>query len=217
MGQKMPEIAGFHCEIDRHDGTGQPLLLLHGAGQDETCWGDLAEKIAPHSPVFRVRGNIIWEGKFAFFRRQPDRSLDMRDLARSAEEIAFLLTELHADYGHRKPVMLGYSNGAICATAVMRDFPLASAGAILFRPVAFPQETFFTLNPSYPVLIISGETDSRRKPDDGVQLANQLNISSANAIACHTLNCGHGWDAEGRDVAIARQWFAQHFELFNCD
>ncbi|WP_321384873.1 hypothetical protein [Rhizobium sp.] len=208
----MPKIAGFHCEIDRHDGVGQPLVLLHGSGQDETCWGDIAEKIAPHSPAFRVRGNIIWEGKFAFFRRKPDRSLDMQDLARSVEEIAFLLTELHALCGNRKPIMLGYSNGAICATAVMRDFPLASAGSILLRPVPLPQETVFALSPSYPVLIISGETDSRRKPDDGARLADQLNVAETNDVTCHTLNCGHGWDTEGRDVAIARQWFAQRFE-----
>ncbi|HBF32298.1 MAG TPA: hypothetical protein DDW73_22175 [Rhizobium sp.] len=136
----------------------------------------------------------------------------MQDLARSVEEIAFLLTELHALCGNRKPIMLGYSNGAICATAVMRDFPLASAGSILLRPVPLPQETVFALSPSYPVLIISGETDSRRKPDDGARLADQLNVAETNDVTCHTLNCGHGWDTEGRDVAIARQWFAQRFE-----
>ncbi|HLP68651.1 MAG TPA: alpha/beta hydrolase [Rhizobium sp.] len=131
----MPEIAGFYCEIDNPDASGVPLLLLHGSGQDENAWSGIAQDIAPDTPLIRLRGNIVWEGKYAFFRRKPDRGLDQADLARSVGELAFLIEQLTGMLGQRKPVLAGYSNGAIACAALARDAGQLTRGAILTRPV----------------------------------------------------------------------------------
>ncbi|MCF1468600.1 hypothetical protein FS764_16970 [Agrobacterium vitis] len=207
-GLAMPKISGFWCEIDHIEKSGPPLVLLHGSGQDETCWGDNVAKIAPTSPIVRVRGNIVWEGKYAFFRRRPDRSLDMPDLTRSATEISFLIETVTQQFGGRRPILLGYSNGAIVAAAAIRDHAPTIEGAILLRGLSPDPDTPFLQTITCPVLILSGETDSRRHPQDGTRLAAQLTAAGADT-AYHLLPCGHGWDPEGQDGMIIKDWLAK--------
>lgn len=201
----MPEIAGFYCEIDNPHASGVPLLLLHGSGQDENAWSGIAHDIAADSPLIRLRGNFVWEGKYAFFRRKPDRGLDQVDLARSVGELAFLIEQVTGMLGQRKPVLAGYSNGAIASAAVARDAGHLTRGAILMRPQSPEPADPFPSMAGYPVLILSGATDSRRAPQDGETLARQFREAGAE-VTHHLLPCGHGWDENGRDVAISRQW-----------
>ncbi|MFC3164458.1 hypothetical protein [Ciceribacter thiooxidans] len=84
-------------------------------------WSGIAQDIAPDAPLIHLRGNIVWEGKYAFFRRKPDRGRDQADLARSVGELAFLIEQLTGTLGQRKPVLAGYSNGAIACAALARD------------------------------------------------------------------------------------------------
>lgn len=205
----MPKIAGFYCEIDNQDASGTPLLLLHGSGQDESAWNGIAENIAPDAPRIRLRGNIVWEGKYAFFRRNPDRSLDQADLARAAEELALLIETLMTTTGFRRPVLAGYSNGAIVAAAfLVGDARHLTTGAILMRALSPGLESHFPSLSGYPVLILTGADDSRRAPEDGAFLARQLEVAGAD-VTHHILPCGHGWDENGGDVALSRQWL-QH-------
>ncbi|MHB0953729.1 MAG: alpha/beta hydrolase [Allorhizobium sp.] len=201
----MPEIAGFYCEIDNPCASGLPLLLLHGSGQDENAWSGIAQDIAPSSPLIRLRGNIAWEGKYAFFRRKPDRGLDQADLARSVGELAFLVEQLTGMLRARKPVLAGYSNGAIVCAALARDAGHLTRGAILMRALSPEPAVPFPSLAGYPVLILSGATDSRRAPQDGETLAQQFREAGAE-VTYNLLPCGHGWDENGRDVAISRQW-----------
>jgi phospholipase/carboxylesterase len=48
-----------------------PLVLLHGSGGNEHELVRLAAGVAPWSSILAVRG-----GRFAFFHRFPDRSID---------------------------------------------------------------------------------------------------------------------------------------------
>ncbi|WP_429930453.1 alpha/beta hydrolase [Agrobacterium vitis] len=204
----MSKISGFHCEIDGPDETGSPIVMLHGSGQDETCWGDIPARIGPGSPIVRVRGNIIWEGKYAFFRRKPDRTLDLADLARSASEISLLLESLTQRFTERKPILIGYSNGAILSAAVLRDFPDLIDGAILLRGLSSAPASPFPRSVTCPVLVISGETDSRRTPQDGAILASQL-VAAGAPTSYHLLPCGHGWDPQERDLVLMQDWLCQ--------
>jgi len=201
----LPEIAGFYCEIDNPDASGVPLLLLHGSGQDENAWSGIAQDIALDAPLIRVRGNIVWEGKYAFFRRKPDRGLDQADLARSVGELTFLVEQLTGMFGARKPVLAGYSNGAIVCAALARDAGHLTRGAILMRAMSPEPAVPFPSMAGYPVLILSGATDNRRAPQDGETLARQFREAGAD-VTHHLLPCGHGWDENGRDVATSRQW-----------
>ncbi|MBR0555107.1 hypothetical protein J5J10_05375 [Ciceribacter sp. L1K23] len=201
----MPKIAGFYCEIDNPDGHGLPLVFLHGSGQDETVWGDRAECLGPDSPRIRLRGKVDWEDRYAFFRRRPDRSLDPEDLARSVAELAVFLENLAALLPDRPPVMVGYSNGAIASAALAIKKPEATRGAILMRPLSPAPGTDFAGLGGYRLLLLSATADERRNPADAALLAAQLRAAGAE-VEHHDLPCGHGFDEEGRDIDLARQW-----------
>jgi phospholipase/carboxylesterase len=166
-----------------------PVVLLHGSGQDENTLLSFAGTACPGHTVISVRGRIAWEEGYAFFRRNPDRTLDETDLKHAAAAIRRLLEGLNDAYSE-PPILLGYSNGAIAATATVLDAPDLSAGAILLRPLSpFPGRVFPPLN-KYPVLLVSGEGDARRNPSDGPSLASQFTSAEA-ATSLLVLPAGH--------------------------
>jgi phospholipase/carboxylesterase len=167
-----------------------PVVVLHGSGQNENTLLRFARAACPGHTVIAVRGRIAWEEGFAFFRRNPDRSLDQTDLAHGAAAIQRLLEGLQDEYSE-PPILLGYSNGAIAAAAAILEAPDLSAGAILLRPLSpFPERVFPPLD-GYPVLLVSGEGDTRRNPSDGPTLARQFNFAGA-ATSLVVLPGGHG-------------------------
>lgn len=153
---------------------GQPcapvVVLLHGSGQDETSLLAFARGACPGHEVVGVRGRIPWEGGFAFFRRHPDRALDDGDLRLGAEALRRLLRRLHHDRGQR-PVLLGYSNGAIVSAAVLALDPGQVRASILLRPLAPHPDRDFPPLDGHPVLLVSAAFDRRRDPGDGPRLA----------------------------------------------
>lgn len=204
----MPKIAGFHCEIDNPDAPGTPLVLLHGSGQDETALQELGGHVSTGAPTVRLRGSVAWEGGFAFFRRNPDRSLDLADLKHQVDKLAVLLENLGSLFAGRLPVLVGYSNGAIAAAALVRHRPELTAGAILLRSLSPDPSSAFPPLPDYPVLILTGATDNRRAPGDGAILAAQFHQAGA-TVEHHVLPCGHEWQASGAEFAIIAAWL-QH-------
>ncbi len=73
------------------------------------------------------------------------------------------------------------------------------------RALSLEPDVPFPSMAGYPILILTGATDSRRAPQDGETLARQFHEAGAE-VTHHLLRCGHGWDENGRDVAISRQW-----------
>jgi phospholipase/carboxylesterase len=185
-----------------HDSADSPhVVLLHGSGQDENTLLAFTRTACPGSTITALRGRIPWEEGYAFFRRGPDRTLDEADLTDGAAAVQRLLGRLQ-QAGHRPPLLLGYSNGAIAAAgAVIGDRQL-SAGAILLRPLSpFPARSFPRLD-GYPVLLVSGDADSRRDLDDGPSLAKQFKSAGA-AADLITLPSGHDLTTADEDAVSA--------------
>ena len=64
----------------------------------------------------------------------------------------------------RRPIAIGFSNGAIIVAVLLLAHPGLLAGAILFCPLSlFSHDLPHRLDRT-PVLIIDGEKDSRRSP-----------------------------------------------------
>jgi phospholipase/carboxylesterase len=157
----------LHYVIRRAGSSRRPLVFLHGSGQDETSLEVLADRIAPDHPAILPRGAAIWEDGYAFFRRHPDRSLDLGDLAQQRAAFQIFLAGLkRARSLARRPVLIGYSNGAIMAESLLRASPSTFAGTALIRPLSPDLQEEIQDLAAIPVLILAAAKDERRARDD---------------------------------------------------
>jgi len=204
----MTQVAGFHVVRSGGSTPGlAPVVLLHGSGASEGALAGFGHRVAPGRGRILVRGRMPWEDGYAFFRRNPDRTLDRADLAARCAELCDLLRHLAAS-GGRPPLLVGFSNGAIMAAAALLAAPALSSGAVLLRPLTpRPGERFPALD-GYPVLLLGGATDARRHPADFPTLAGQFRQAGAR-VAARVLPTGHGLDEAGADGRLTRAWLAR--------
>jgi phospholipase/carboxylesterase len=197
----MPDPIHAHCFRPGTETIGAPLVLLHGSGGNEFDLMPLAAELAPEAASLGMRGSVAIEEGYAFFHRFPDRRVDEADIAARAPVLAEFIKASGARYNFaRRPVAIGFSNGAIMAAALLLAHPDLLAGAILFRPLSpFTHDIPHRLD-STPVLIIDGEKDSRRSPGDGLRLAERL-VRAGASVSHHVLPVGHAMTAEDRRLA----------------
>jgi phospholipase/carboxylesterase len=164
----------------------------------------LASELAPKAAKLGMRGTVAIEEGYAFFHRFPDRRVDEADIEAKTPVLAEFIEAICARYNFaRRPIAIGFSNGAIMAAALLLAHPGLLAGAILFRPLSpFTHDLPRRLD-STPVLITDGEKDSRRLPGDGLRLAERLVLAGA-LVTHHVLPVGHSIAAE--DKRIASEW-----------
>ncbi|HEY0425891.1 MAG TPA: hypothetical protein VGC82_21415, partial [Rhodopila sp.] len=164
----------------------------------------LASELAPKAAKLGLRGTVAIEEGYAFFHSFPDHRVDEADIEAKAPVLAEFIEASCARHNFaRRPVAVGFSNGAIMAAALLLAHPDLLAGAILFRPLSpFTYDLPHRLD-STPVLIIDGAKDSRRSPGDGVRLAERL-VSAGALVTHHVLPARHSITAE--DKRIASEW-----------
>jgi phospholipase/carboxylesterase len=199
----MTEAAGFRFEqVNPASPRTPPLVLLHGSGGSEASLRAFAHSTAPDRTAFHLRGGVPWEDGYAFFRRNPDRTLDREDLDRRSSELCGFLAHLDAE-GYGRPWLVGYSNGAIVAAAAALKAPALSSGAILLRPLSPQADDDFPPLHGYPVLLLGGTADERRKPFDTPHLAEQFRRSGA-LVTERLLPTGHA--ESDLDRTLVRAW-----------
>lgn len=200
----MPESPEFHFVTGRAEHSSPPLLLLHGSGGDESSLVPLADALAPQRPYMALRGGVAWENGFAFFRRNPDRSLDHVDLDDQTDRLCnFIAAGVEQKLLAQPPVLLGFSNGAIMAASILRREPGLASAAILLRPLSPAPDAEFPPMPSLPILIISAEHDERREPGDADLMKRQFANAGAD-VSAHALPTGH--DLHQDEADIIRDW-----------
>lgn len=200
----MPESTHAYTFLAGTDTATVPLVLLHGTGGNESDLMSLADDVAPGATKICIRGTVAMEGGYAFFHRFPDRQVDEGDLAVRVAALAEFIEGSRVDHRlARRPVALGFSNGAIMAAALLFAYPELLAGAILFRPLSpFTHDPPCRLD-RMPVLIIDGAKDGRRSAGDGLRLAERLRRAGA-LVTHHVLPVGHSITAD--DGGLAREW-----------
>jgi phospholipase/carboxylesterase len=199
----------LHHTIRRAGLTARPVIFLHGSGGDETDLIDFADRVASRRPAIFLRGGLPWEHGYAFFRRHPDRSLDLADLDQRASEIGLFLSALRKGATLlRKPVLIGFSNGAIMAETLMRRFPRLIAGAVLIRPLSPALAGEAEDLAGKPLLLTAGSRDERRDPDDAARCAAVLKGLGA-SVALQFYETGHGWDEQEADDI--QSWLERYF------
>ncbi|MGW6698670.1 alpha/beta hydrolase [Nocardia sp. NPDC055049] len=197
--------ASTHAHCFHAGAVGEsPLVLLHGSHGSESDLIPVADEIAPEASKLSVRGTVSMDEGYAFFHRLPDRRVDPRDIVTRTRVLAGFIATACADYNlTRRPVAIGFSNGAIMGAALLITYPGLLAGAILFRPLAPFAHDLADRVDNTPVLIVDGAHDNRRSPGDGLQLAEQLRRAGAR-VTHQVLSVGHAITAE--DKIVAREW-----------
>jgi phospholipase/carboxylesterase len=203
----MPELQDMHYVARRSEADARPLLLLHGSGRDETDLMEIADEVAPERPCIFLRGGVEWTTGFAFFRRNPDRTLDYDDLRRQTDKVCAFI-EKAAGIGLLKqpPLLLGYSNGAIMAASVLHQRHRLVAGAVLQRPLTPAPDEAFSPMPGMPILIVAGADDDRRDPGDAVLMTQQFMECGAD-VSSHVLATGHG--LHETETAMIANWIVR--------
>ena len=166
--------------------------------------GPLIGAIDQSASQVLVRGGLAWESGFAFFARNQDRTVDLASLCHNAERLESFISQRQAALGlEKKTFLMGFSNGAIMAAALLIRRRLRLDGAILFRPLAPDLEVKESTFPKPPVLILEGMKDQRREPTDAAKLTSKFR-QAGYRVSQWATDCDHGpVDAENH---VARHW-----------
>src|SRR5271154_5800876 len=113
------------------------VLLLHGTGGDETDLVPIGKSLAPGANLLSPRGRVLENGAPRFFRRLSHGVFDVEDVKLRAAELAEFIADSSVKYHFdaARVYVLGYSNGANIAQALMLLHPGVLAGGGLLRPM----------------------------------------------------------------------------------
>lgn len=199
--------AGFQYELALPSGTADcVVVLLHGSGRDENDLLAFGRAVFHNAVLYALRGAVSWENGYAFFRRKPDRQIDVDDLKAQATRLCMFIDFVIRQTG-QTPFLVGYSNGAIMTAEVLCQNGSLARGAILLRPLSPRRQDELPSLTGFPVLLLAAKHDERRAENDARDLADQF--TSAGADVCvGMLAGGHGWAEDTADEKLSRQWLA---------
>ena len=182
------------------------LLLLHGTGGDQNDMLPLGG-LSPGAALLSPRGKVLENGMPRFFRRLAEGVFDVEDVKVRAGELADFVTAAAAHYRFdpTRVIVMGFSNGANIASAVLLLRPGVLKGAILFRamvPLA-PEASPAAPLSSTRVLISNGRIDPLVLPEETDRLARLLRQQGAD-VEVHWQPAGH--QLMPSDFAVAKTW-----------
>lgn len=201
----MRDLPFIHRIHTPDDADGSVILLLHGTGGSESDLMPLAHRIAPRATLLGLRGRSTEEGVARFFRRLSMASFDQDDIRSEAAAFAGFWEGAMAAYGldPARLTVLGYSNGANFAGAVMALHPGLIARAILIRPMLVLDPVPRADLSGVRVLTLQGARDPYGHYAPA--LNDWLTASGADLDA-RTIAAGH--EIAPEDLAAASAWMA---------
>lgn len=183
------------------------LLLLHGTGGNEADLLPLGFAIDPEASLLSPRGKVLENGAPRFFRRLAEGVFDEEDVVARANELAefvWLAAKKH-NFDTKTLTVIGYSNGANIASAMILLGVLTAHGAILYRPMVPlshpPQHPLGNLE----VFISGGRFDPIATLDQVDALGSLFRERGAK-LELRIQESGH--ELTDRDVETARDWLA---------
>lgn len=196
----LPFVHRFNVPDDPDDTT---IVLLHGSAGNEADLMPLARRIAPRATLLGVRGRSHEEGNARWFRRFNATDFDQPDIRAEAEAFAAFIEGAIASYrlDASRLILLGYSNGANFAAAVMALYPEIIRRAILLRASVVLEELPEVSLSAAQVLMLAGAQDPFGKTAPA--LADWFRACGA-AFEWRNVDAGHNIVAD--DETIARQF-----------
>lgn len=199
----MPQF--IHKFVPSRSGSDLTLLGLHGTGGDESEILRLVSAIGPEASMLSARGKSTDEGVNRFFRRLAEGVFDMRDLEAKTKELGEWLEWAKVEYGVKKLIAVGYSNGANIATSLLFMRPELLDGVIGLRGMTAYVDESAKLT-GKPVLLLTGDSDPIVPHEDVQGLADKLRAAGAD-VDHEWLATGHGLTQQ--DIMLARAWLAK--------
>lgn len=186
--------------------TDSSLVLLHGSDGHETDLLPLAGRVAPGSATIALRGAATTPLGRAFFDRRADRTIDGTRVRDRIDPVVDAIEFAEPLVGRdRRRWVIGFSNGAVMAAALVETRPHLFTAAVLIRPAPFRSGPV-PVRLSMPVLVLDARHDARRTPEDGVAVATRLRDAGA-TVQHTTLDVGHG--ITPADEEAVRTWLAR--------
>jgi predicted esterase len=182
------------------------LLLLHGTGGDEDDLLPLGQALVPEAARLSPRGKVLENGMPRFFRRLAEGVFDLDDLRRRTHELGDFVEAAGRAYGWggRRPIAVGFSNGANIAASLLLLRPGTLGGALLIRPmVPLVPETLPDLR-GVPVQVNAGQVDPLIPPGQSEALARLLTDAGA-TVQLRWIAGGHALTRE--DLETGKEWF----------
>jgi phospholipase/carboxylesterase len=179
------------------------LVMLHGTGGDETSLFQLGPMLDPDAPMLGVRGTSTEEGMNRYFRRFSEGLFDEADIQAQAANLSEFLAEAKTTYGLNELVLVGYSNGANMAAALLLLHPAPFAAAILFRATLPLMPQSLPSLHGKRILLLTGSYDSMIPLDGAKQLAEVLRECGAE-VDQRLAPVGH--ELRREDVTTAAEW-----------
>jgi predicted esterase len=182
------------------------LLLLHGTGGDENDLLPLGEALLPGAARLSPRGKVLENGMPRFFRRLAEGVFDPDDLRKRTHELADFVEAAREAYdlGERRPVAVGFSNGANVAAAMLLLRPSVLGGALLVRPmVPLVPDTLPDLR-GVSVQINAGQVDPLVPAPQSEALGTLLEKAGA-SVELRWIAGGHALTRE--DLDVGKSWF----------
>lgn len=182
------------------------LLLLHGTGGDESDLLPLGEALLPGAARLSPRGKVLENGMPRFFRRIAEGVFDLDDLRKRTDELADFVEAADKAYGlnGRRPIAVGFSNGANIAASILLLRPGTLGGALLIRPMVPLAPTTLPDLSGVAVQINAGQVDPFVPPPQSEALAKLLTDAGA-SVKLHWVAGGHALTRE--DLEAGKEWF----------
>ncbi len=133
--RELPFVHRFHHP---RNPDGSVILTLHGSGGAEADLFPLGHAVNSRATLLGVRGRATEEGIARWFRRLGPSRFDQADIRAEAEAFAAFIDGAVRGYGidPAQLTVLGHSNGANFAAAVLALHPGLIRRAVLLRPLA---------------------------------------------------------------------------------
>lgn len=156
------------------------FVLLHGTGGNEHDLVPLAKYIDPEANVLGIRGNINENGMNRFFKRFGMGKYDLDSISIEATKLYdfILLSSKKYGFDFNNVYLLGFSNGANIAIAMMQRFDMHISGAYLLSPVYIePNRKFGDLS-TINITITASNNDPYATDEEILKLAEDIDGQS---------------------------------------
>ncbi|MYL50005.1 carboxylesterase [Halobacillus litoralis] len=197
----------------RSEESKKVFILLHGTGGRETDLLPVAARLDSSFSVLGIRGDVVENNQFRYFKRNTDGSMDEGSLMIKTKDLLEFIQEASETYQFEMKDLhiIGYSNGANVAVSLLMHEPDWFGTALLFHP-SHPLKSYDDAElDGLDIFITAGAMDRMVLPSEAVQLKKHLSLMGAR-VSLHMTDYGH--ELRTTEFIKASSWWSENNEKY---